>query len=98
MWAIPSHVAAMPRPIALRARARGPGPDGFFFAVVRERVDALRLDEEDRRAWLPDEPDRELEDFELRDLGGEDVRVAMVARLGADHTSHTRPTPTPHDP
>jgi hypothetical protein len=37
-----------------------------------------------RRAWLPDDRDRELAlvDFralELRDAGGEDVRVAMIA-------------------
>lgn len=80
-----------------------PGPAERPFAREPERVDALRFGEVDRRAWLPEEPDRErddfdllVEDFVLRDRGEEDVRVAMVARLCADHISLSRHTPTPH--
>jgi hypothetical protein len=75
---------------------------GFDFEVeVRVREDAPRLDDffdEDRRVWLPDVRDRELllfDTFLLRDLGGEDVRVAMMTRLGRYHTSLTRHTPIP---
>jgi hypothetical protein len=46
---------------------------------------------DDRRVWLPDEPDREL--VVLRDRGGEDVRVAMAMRLRDRHISLTRNTP-----
>ena len=101
---MPSQTALMPRPKAARARGTRPGPDGRLLVDEPERDDALRLGEEDRRAWLPDVPDREREvfdeladDFLLRDRGGEDVRGAMVARLGADHSSPRRHTPTrPH--
>ena len=63
------------------------------------RVDLLdvALLEEVRRGWLPDDRDRELPepllDPEVRDAGGEDVRVAMSRRLRDRHTSHTLPTP-----
>jgi hypothetical protein len=42
---------------------------------------------EERRDWLPDDRDRELPEPplrvapEVRDAGGEDVRVAMATRL-----------------
>jgi len=55
--------------------------------------------EEVRRVWLPDDRDRELPELllrvapEVRDAGGEDVRVAMPRRLRDRHTSHTHPTP-----
>lgn len=76
----------------------GPGPlrldleaaDRFFFAV-----DALRRVELLLRAWLPDDRGRELPDLlELRDRGGEDVRVAMVANVRDYHIRHTCHTPT----
>jgi hypothetical protein len=56
--------------------------------------------EDERRDWLPDDRDRELpepplrEAPEVRDAGGEDVRVAMRTRLRRSHTGHTLPTPT----
>jgi hypothetical protein len=56
-----------------------------------------RLDDDGlRRVWLPD--DRVLEEAELvalpfRDAGGEDVRVAMVTRVGEVHTSPSLHTP-----
>jgi hypothetical protein len=59
----------------------------------------LALLEEVRRDWLPDDRDRELPeplfrvDPEVRDAGGEDVRVAMPRRLRDRHTSPTHPTP-----
>jgi len=87
-WAIPSQVARIPRPTAFRALAIAPGP------VRRREV------ERDAGRRAPDARDRELEDFavgvgdfELRDRDEEDVRVAMVDRLGADHTGLTRHTP-----
>jgi hypothetical protein len=99
----------MARPKARKTRATGPGPvrTGRFGEVLlepepRERVDAPRLDfcfdDEVRRVWLPDDRDRELLLFAtllLRDLGGEDVRVAMMVRLGRYHISLTRHTPIP---
>jgi hypothetical protein len=51
-----------------------------------------RFDDEDfRRVWLPD--DRVLEPDLLRDAGGEDVRVAMLMRVGECPTSLTLHTP-----
>jgi hypothetical protein len=63
-----------------------------------------------RRAWLPDDRDRELPEElrepllrelllvlpDVRDRGGEDVRVAMGPRLRHRHTRHTLPTPHTH--
>ena len=47
-----------------------------------------------RRAWLPDDRERERPAvLVLRDLGGEDVRVAMVANVRDDHICHTCHTP-----
>jgi hypothetical protein len=70
--------------------ARGAGRADFF-------DDEDLLLEEVRRDWLPDDRDRELPepllDPEVRDAGGEDVRVAMSRRLRDRHTSHTHPTP-----
>ncbi len=60
--------------------ARGAGRVDFDFALLAE--------------VLPDDRDRELpepllrDDPEVRDAGGEDVRVAMVMTLGPSHTSH----------
>jgi len=51
------------------------------------------------RDWLPDDRDRELPELplrvapEVRDAGGEDVRVAMPRRLRDRLTSHMHPTP-----
>jgi len=79
------------------ARTIRPGP----VRTGRELDDRLREDvllrfDEVRRVWLPDDRDRELLPLDLlepRDLGGEDVRVAMIARLCRYHTSLTRHTP-----
>jgi len=79
------------------ARTIRPGP----VRTGREPDDRLREDvllrfDEVRRVWLPDDRDRELLPLDLlepRDLGGEDVRVAMIARLCRYHTSLTRHTP-----
>lgn len=96
---MPSQIAAMARPRAWRTRATGPGPVRTGRELEdRVREDAPRLDffDEDRRVWLPDDRDRELlpfDFFEPRDRGGEDVRVAMIPRLGRYHTSLTRHTP-----
>jgi hypothetical protein len=51
----------------------------------------LLLLADERRAWLPDEPDRERD--VLRDRGEEDVRVAMRLRLRDRHSSLTCNTP-----
>jgi hypothetical protein len=54
------------------------------------------FDDDFRRVWLPDDRGFEEADEELlpfRDAGGEDVRVAMVSRLGECPTSHTPHTP-----
>jgi len=70
--------------------ARGAGRVDFDFALLEEVL----------RDWLPDDRDRELPepplrvDPEVRDAGGEDVRVAMARRLRDRHTSHTHPTPS----
>ncbi|WP_235735056.1 hypothetical protein [Nocardioides alcanivorans] len=93
---MPIQIAASPRPSAVKNRATGPGPlrtargagrelrevaflAGAFFdaalevgflEVLRDRVLAL-------------EPELLLRDvLELRDPGGEDVRVAMLSTLG----------------
>jgi len=96
--AIPSQIAAIARKNAPRTRAIGPGP----LRTGRELDDRLREDvllrffDEVRRVWLPDDRDRELLPLDLlepRDLGGEDVRVAMIARLCRYHTSLTCHTP-----
>jgi hypothetical protein len=63
--------------------ARGAGR----FVLEDERFD----DEDFRRVWLPD--DRVLEPLLLRDAGGEDVRVAMLTRVGEGPTSLTLHTP-----
>ena len=57
----------------------------------RERLLVLLFFDDERRVWLPDEPDRER--VLLRDRGGEDVRVAMPSRLRDRHISLTRNTP-----
>ncbi|MGH3368010.1 MAG: hypothetical protein ACRDOY_12490 [Nocardioidaceae bacterium] len=74
----PIPTAAMARATPRTSRVSGPGRErgdrdddrGFDLAAERD------VDDLDRRAWLPDDRDRELR--ELRDLGGEDVRVAMM--------------------
>ncbi len=65
--------------------------------VERERarlapLPLLLLRDDVRRVWLPDEPDRERV-LPLRDLGGEDVRVAMLLRLRDGHIRPTCNTP-----
>jgi hypothetical protein len=78
-WATPSQTAVTARPTPIPSSVSGPGPVRRGRAVVRERdffVDERDFDAVDRRAWLPDDRDREL--LELRDRGGEDVRVAMI--------------------
>jgi hypothetical protein len=57
----------------------GPGP-----------YERARLEDE-RRRRVPDDRDEELR--ELRDLGGEDVRVAMMRRLRLCHMGLTCHTP-----
>lgn len=80
----------------------GPGPlrtaRGAGLEAVLDVDDFFDAEEERPRAWLPDDRDRELdarpEDvLLLRDPGGEDVRVAMLTRLGHSHTSPTLHTP-----
>jgi len=63
---------------------------GFFLLEVRLRlvgVRVLRDREPEPPRDLPDDRDEDV--LLLRDPGGEDVRVAMVRRLGHGHTSHT---------
>ena len=86
-WAIPIHTAAMPRPSAAKKRATGPGPlrtargagrvdlAGAFFlgADLVDFLDVLR-----DRVLDPLLELLLLDVLELRDPGGEDVRVAML--------------------
>src|SRR5688572_6077895 len=101
-WAMPSHTAAIPRPTAPKLRDTGPGPLRTARGAGREagrRLDAperLRPFAELRRGLgrLLVLRDRVLEPLvldvlELRDPGGEDVRVAMLGTLRPSHTSHT---------
>src|SRR5690349_19463911 len=73
-WAMPSQTAATPRPSAPKPRATGPGPlrtaRGAGRAAGRreDALDRLRLFAEDV--------------LELRDPGGEDVRLAMLRPYG----------------
>ena len=77
-------------PVPLRT-ARGAGRDDFDFVVLPLLVERVLRD------WLPD--DRVFEEAEREDAllfddaGGEDVRVAMVSRVGERHTSPTLHTP-----
>jgi hypothetical protein len=70
--------------------ARGAGRVDFFDDDLLVEV---------RRDWLPDDRDRELPELllrvapEVRDAGGEDVRVAMPRRLRDRPTSHSLHTP-----
>ena len=57
----------------------------FFWAGLRAVVLLPWPDARDRD---PDVPE-----LDLRDRGGEDVRVAMLANLLCSHTSHISPTP-----
>ena len=75
----------------VRSRVKTPGPLRRVEERERERLLVLLFFDDFRRVWLPDAPDREL--VELRDRGGEDVRVAMVSNLRDRHISLTRNTP-----
>jgi hypothetical protein len=89
---MPSQTAAIPRPIAPKARETGPGPLRTARGAGRDagrRLAALEplLVELDRGADLLVLRDRVLEALDrllepdvlvLRDPGGEDVRVAML--------------------
>ncbi|CAA9390286.1 MAG: hypothetical protein AVDCRST_MAG06-1528 [uncultured Nocardioides sp.] len=95
--AMPSQTAATARPRPEKARETGPGPlrtargagrrAGLLEAprleVLRDRVLAFRAVDPDRDIAV----DPLLDVLELRDPGGEDVRVAMVATLRPSHTS-----------
>jgi hypothetical protein len=76
-------------------RTRGPRPDlDRFVDLEREdppRRAVLLLELDDPRADALEPVDRRLED--LRDLEGEDVRVAMLATIRDAHISHTCHTP-----
>ena len=101
---MPSHTADTPRHSAPKARETGPAPLRTARGSGREdALDRLRPFAEllrgagrllvlrdrvlepffDRAAALP-----VLDVLELRDPGGEDVRVAMVGTLRPRHTSH----------
>src|SRR5690349_13094625 len=82
--ATPSQTAVIPWPRPAKVRETGPGPlrtargAGRRFLLAPFFAGGLRL------LWLPDGRDREVEApfvlvLLLRDAGGEDVRVAMVA-------------------
>ena len=73
----------------VRSRVKTPGPLRRVEERERERLLVLLFFDDFRRVWLPDAPDREL--VELRDRGGEDVRVAM-RRIYAIATSVSRVT------
>ena len=93
-WAMPSQAAATARHRALPTRKIGPGPlrtargagrraAPFFFAVLFLGA-GLRLEpdpDERLREAEPLFPDERVEVPLLRDAGGEDVRVAMLANL-----------------
>src|SRR5688572_5755574 len=97
-WAMPSHTAATPLPSTPKLRATGPGPLLTARGAGREperRADALEplrpFAEERGAGRLLVLRDRVLEPLvvrldpdvlELRDPGGEDVRVAMVRPYG----------------
>src|SRR5688572_3227456 len=103
-WAMPSHTAATPLPSTPKLRATGPGPLLTARGAGREperRADALEplrpFAEERGAGRLLVLRDRVLEPLvvrldpdvlELRDPGGEDVRVAMVRTLRPRHTRH----------
>ncbi|CAA9379521.1 MAG: hypothetical protein AVDCRST_MAG21-1412 [uncultured Nocardioidaceae bacterium] len=75
-------------------RPARPGPPRRVRELERagERLlPVLLLLDDERRVWLPDEPDRER--LVLCDRGGEDVRVAMAVRLRDRHSSLPRNTP-----
>src|SRR5262245_61465460 len=104
--ATPSQTAAMPRPSVPKTRemgprplrtARGGGRRALFGRLLEERAVLLLLPVlRDRVLDPPREPLRleVLRDvLELRDPGGEDVRVAMLINLGHSHTSHRDHTP-----
>ena len=93
-WAMPSQIAAIPRPSAANSRTDRTAPRADCSGrrapcarcwTVRGRFFVVLRDREMRRAacsWLL-----------LREPGGEDVRVAMVTNLGHRHSSHTDHTP-----
>ena len=98
---MPSHTAAIPRPTAPNARETGPGP--LRTARGAGRAADRRLDAPDRLRPFAELVrglgrllvlrDRVLEPLvldvlELRDPGGEDVRVAMLGTLRLRPTSH----------
>ena len=114
-WARPSHTAAIPRPTAPNERETGPGPLRTARGAGRDagrREDALErlrpfADEEEGRLLVL--RDRVLEPLvvrlvpdvlELRDPGGEDVRVAMVRPYGhvtpVTGTTRVRVVDRPH--
>ena len=90
-WAMPTQIAAIPRPSALNRRRTGPRPERTargagrrLRALLRERVlDLFFVVLRDRVEGL----------LLLREPGGEDVRVAMVTNLSHRHSSHTHHTP-----
>jgi hypothetical protein len=80
----------------VRSRVKTPGPLRRVEERERERLLVLLFFDDFRRVWLPDAPDREL--LELRDRGGEDVRVAMrrIYAIATSVSRVTRHTPGPH--
>ncbi|GAA1112658.1 hypothetical protein GCM10009668_37980 [Nocardioides dubius] len=93
-WARPIQRATSPRAIAVKKRANGPGPlrtargagRPFGALLPREGVDFLVVVLRDR--VLEPDPEAFARDvLLLRDPGGEDVRVAMLATLGESHHS-----------